>query len=109
MHSKIRLRPSYFPFTNASVEVDVSCYACWQKATNWCALCKNSQYLEILGAGLIAPEVYEACSLQVTGLNGFAFGLGLERIAMILYQIADIRSLYTNDLVFCQNIKTKGL
>ena len=71
MHSKIRLRPSYFPFTNASVEVDVSCYACFDKATNWCALCKNSRYLEILGAGLIAPEVYEACSLQVAGLNGW--------------------------------------
>ncbi|MDQ7983134.1 MAG: phenylalanine--tRNA ligase subunit alpha [Spiroplasma sp.] len=95
--SKIRLRPSYFPFTEPSAEVDVSCPLC---VTKGCSLCKYTGWIEILGSGMIHPNVFQACGISDPAINGFAFGVGIERIAMIKYSINDIRLFYNNDLRF---------
>ncbi|MCL8210505.1 Phenylalanine--tRNA ligase alpha subunit [Spiroplasma sp. JKS002671] len=95
--SKIRLRPSYFPFTEPSAEVDVSCPLCF---TRGCSLCKYTGWIEILGSGMIHPNVFQACGIEDETINGFAFGVGIERIAMIKYSIDDIRLFYNNDLRF---------
>lgn len=95
--SQIRLRPSYFPFTEPSAEVDVTCPIC---ITRGCALCKYTGWIEILGAGMIHPNVFSACNIKDENISGFAFGVGIERIAMIKYSIDDIRLFYTNDLRF---------
>ena len=94
---EIRLRPSYFPFTEPSVEVDVSCFKC--NGTG-CSMCKNSGWIEILGAGMVNNNVLEACGYDSRKFQGFALGMGIERIAMLKYGIDDIRLLYTNDLRF---------
>ena len=93
----IRLRPSYFQFTEPSVEVDVSCFNCDGKG---CQICKHSGWIEILGAGMVHPDVLEMAGIDSTVYSGFAFGLGIERTAMLKYGIEDIRSFYTNDLRF---------
>lgn len=95
--SKIRLRPSYFPFTEPSAEVDVSCPICGGRG---CSLCKHTGWIEILGAGMIHPNVFQACGIKDATITGFAFGVGIERIAMIKYSIDDIRLFYNNDLRF---------
>lgn len=95
--TQIRLRPSYFPFTEPSAEVDVSCPLCHTKG---CYLCKHSGWIEILGSGMIHPNVFAACGINSNELRGFAFGIGIERIAMIKYSIDDIRLFYNNDLRF---------
>ena len=93
----IRLRSSYFPFTEPSVEVDVSCYNCDGKG---CNICKGTGWIEILGAGMVHPNVLRMSGIDPKIYQGFAFGIGVERIAMLRYGIDDIRHLYTNDLRF---------
>jgi len=94
---KIRFRPHFFPFTEPSVEVDFTCHVCNGKG---CRVCKNSGWIEILGAGMVDPNVFEAVGYDPAKLTGFAFGMGIERIAMILFGIRDIRDLYENDARF---------
>lgn len=95
--TKIRLRPSYFPFTEPSVEVDVTCAICGGKG---CRVCKGTGWVEILGAGIVNPSVLEMCGISPDEYSGFAFGLGLERIAMIKYGIPNIKLFYENDMRF---------
>ena len=94
---KVRFRPSYFPFTEPSVEVDVSCPFCNGKG---CSVCKGSGWIEILGAGMVHPHVLEMNGFDPEKCSGFAFGVGLERVAMLKYGIDDIRNFYMNDLRF---------
>lgn len=94
---KIRFRPSYFPFTEPSFEVDVSCHMCDGKG---CNVCKNTGYIEVLGAGMVHPKVLEDAGFDSQKYNGFAFGVGVERVAMLKYGIDDIRNFYVNDLRF---------
>ncbi|MFS1663472.1 phenylalanine--tRNA ligase subunit alpha [Streptococcus sp. zg-JUN1979] len=94
---EIRLRPSYFPFTEPSVEVDVSCFKCGGKG---CNVCKKTGWIEILGAGMVHPRVLEMSGLDAEKYSGFAFGLGQERIAMLRYGINDIRAFYQGDVRF---------
>jgi phenylalanyl-tRNA synthetase alpha chain len=95
--TKIRMRPSFFPFTEPSAEVDVTCVHC---QGNGCRFCKQTGWLEILGSGMVHPKVLEAGGYDPKRYSGFAFGLGVERIAMLKYGIDDIRHFYTNDLRF---------
>ncbi|MBA2795042.1 phenylalanine--tRNA ligase subunit alpha [Streptococcus porcinus] len=96
---KIRLRPSYFPFTEPSVEVDVSCFKCGGKG---CNVCKGTGWIEILGAGMVHPSVLEMSGVNAEEYSGFAFGLGQERIAMLRYGINDIRGFYQGDMRFSE-------
>lgn len=95
--TKVRLRPSYFPFTEPSVEVDVTCSMCHGKG---CRVCKGSGWVEILGAGIVNPAVLEMCGIDSGEYSGFAFGFGIDRIAMIKYGIPNIKMLYENDMRF---------
>ncbi len=95
--TKIRLRPSYFPFTEPSVEVDVTCSMCHGKG---CRVCKGTGWVEILGAGIVNPAVLEMCGIDSKKYSGFAFGFGIDRIAMIKYGIPNIKLLYENDMRF---------
>ena len=92
-----RFRPSYFPFTEPSAELDVACFVCRGKRTG-CRVCKESGWLEVLGAGMVHPQVLENVGLDSRELTGFAFGLGVERFAMLRYGIPTIRSFYENDV-----------
>ena len=96
-NSKLRFRPSYFPFTEPSYEVDVSCFKCNGKG---CNLCKNTGWIEILGSGMVHPNVLRENGYNPDEYTGFAFGTGLDRLAMFKYEIPDIRILYTNDVRF---------
>ena len=96
---KIRLRPHHFPFTEPSAEVDVMCFQCHGKG---CRMCKGEGYIELLGAGMVHPKVLEGCGIDSSVYSGFAFGLGLERIAMRRYNIGDMRLLYENDYRFLE-------
>ncbi len=91
---EIRLRPSYFPFTEPSAEVDISCFVCGGKG---CKLCKDTGWIEILGSGMVHPKVLEMSGYDPQKVRGFAFGIGIERIAMLKYGINDIRALFEND------------
>lgn len=93
----IRFRPSYFQFTEPSVEVDVSCHICGGKG---CNVCKGTGWIEILGAGMVHPNVLKMAGYDPNEVSGFAFGVGIERVAMLKYGIDDIRNFYTNDLRF---------
>ena len=93
----IKIRPSYFPFTEPSVEVDVECFLCKGKG---CSICKQSGWLEILGAGMVHPNVFKYCGIDPEKYTGFAFGMGIERIALLKYGIDDIRLFYENDARF---------
>jgi phenylalanyl-tRNA synthetase alpha chain len=95
--TKIRLRPSYFPFTEPSAEVDVSCNICSGKG---CNVCKNTGYLEILGCGMVDPNVLENCGIDSKKYTGYAFGMGIERIAMLKYGVKDLRLFFENDVRF---------
>ena len=95
--TRTRFRPHHFPFTEPSAEVDISCFACGGKG---CKLCKNEGWIEILGAGMVHPHVLEMCGIDPNVYSGFAFGLGIERIAMLKYHIDDMRLLYENDIRF---------
>jgi phenylalanyl-tRNA synthetase alpha chain len=94
---RVRFRPSYFPFTEPSAEVDVSCFVC---AGEGCRLCKYEGWIEILGAGMVHPKVFEAVGYDPEKVTGFAFGLGVERVAMLRYGIEDMRLLYESDVRF---------
>ena len=100
---EIRLRPSYFPFTEPSVEVDVSCFKCGGEG---CNVCKQTGWIEILGAGMVHPNVLEMAGFDSTKYSGFAFGMGPDRIAMLKYGIEDIRHFYTNDVRFLDQFKS---
>ncbi|MNJ46651.1 Phenylalanine--tRNA ligase alpha subunit [compost metagenome] len=96
-NTQIRLRPSFFPFTEPSVEVDVTCVKC---AGGGCRVCKNTGWLEILGSGMVHPRVLEMSGYDPEQYSGFAFGMGVERIAMLKYGVDDIRHFFNNDLRF---------
>jgi len=95
--AKIRLRPSYFPFTEPSAEVDVSCTICNAKG---CNVCKNTGWLEILGCGMVDPSVLESCGIDSKEYTGFAFGMGIERITQLKYKVNDLRLYSENDVRF---------
>ena len=95
--AKVRLRPSFFPYTEPSAEVDISCQSCGGPG---CAICKQTGWLEILGSGMVHPAVFEAVSYDPEEVTGFAFGVGVERLAMLKYGVDDIRLFYENDLRF---------
>ena len=95
--TKVKFRPHHFPFTEPSAEVDVSCFKCGGKG---CRFCKGSGWIEILGCGMVHPHVLEMCGIDPEEYTGFAFGVGLERIALLKYEIDDMRLLYENDLRF---------
>ncbi len=97
--TQIRLRPSYFPFTEPSAEMDVSCTICGGKG---CSMCKGSGWLEILGCGMVDPNVLENCGIDSKKYTGFAFGLGIERMTMLKYKTNDIRLYFENDVRFIQ-------
>ena len=99
---EIRLRPSYFPFTEPSAEVDISCVICGGKG---CRVCKNSGWLEILGSGMVHPNVLRMSGYDPDKINGYAFGMGVERIAMLKYGIDDLRLFFENDLRFIRQFE----
>jgi phenylalanyl-tRNA synthetase alpha chain len=101
--TKIRLRPSYFPFTEPSAEMDVNCSICGGKG---CNLCKYTGWLEILGCGMVDPNVLEACNIDSQKYTGFAFGMGIERTAMLLYGVKDIRLYFENDIRFLRQFRS---
>ena len=100
--TKIRFRPSYFPFTETSAEMDVSCNIC---GGNGCNICKLSGWVEILGCGMVDPNVLEACGIDSNIYSGYAFGMGIERITMMKYQINDLRLFFENDLRFLKQFE----
>ncbi len=100
--TQIRLRPSYFPFTEPSAEMDISCSICGGKG---CAVCKGTGWLEILGCGMVDPNVLKNCNIDADKYTGFAFGMGVERIAMLKYQVRDIRLFFKNDTRFIKQFE----
>ena len=102
-NAQIRLRPSYFPFTEPSAEVDVSCNICGGKG---CNICKGTGWLEIMGCGMVDPNVLEASGIDSTVYTGFAFGMGIERIAMLKWQVKDLRHYFENDIRFLKEFET---
>jgi len=100
--TKVRLRPSYFPFTEPSVEVDLSCSECGGKG---CRLCKGTGWIEVLGAGMLNRHVLENCGVDPDEYTGFAFGMGIERIAMLKYGINNIKTLFENDVRFLEQFE----
>lgn len=102
--TKVRFRPSFFPFTEPSVEVDVSCFKCSGKG---CNLCKQTGWIEVLGAGMVHPNVLEMCGYDSKVYQGFAFGTGMDRFAMFKYGIPDIRTIYGNDIRFLNQFDRK--
>ncbi|WP_420214412.1 phenylalanine--tRNA ligase subunit alpha [Limosilactobacillus mucosae] len=102
---KVRLRPSYFPFTEPSVEADVTCFNCLGKG---CAICKGTGWIEVLGAGMVHPNVLKMSGVDPDVYGGFAFGLGPDRFAMIKYGVEDIRDFYQNDMRFLTQFDQKG-
>ena len=98
----IRLRPSYFPFTEPSAEMDISCNICGGKG---CNICKYTGWVEILGCGMVDPNVFENCDIDSKKYTGFAFGMGVERIAMLKYQVNDIRLYFENDVRFLRQFR----
>ncbi len=104
--TKLRFRPSYFPFTEPSYEVDVSCFKCKGKG---CNLCKNTGWIELLGAGMVHPNVLKMNGYDPEKYTGFAFGTGLDRLAMFKYEITDMRLLYQNDVRFLNQFDRKDI
>lgn len=96
-NTKIRLRPSYFPFTEPSAEIDISCFIC---GGSGCKICKNTGWVEIAGSGMVDPNVLENCGIDPTKYSGFAFGMGIERVTMLKYQLDDLRLFSENDIRF---------
>ena len=97
------MRPSYFPFTEPSAEVDVSCNLCGGKG---CNVCKGTGWLEIMGCGMVDPNVLEECGIDSKKDSGFAFGMGVERIAMLKYGVKDLRLYFENDVRFLHQFDT---
>lgn len=102
-HTKIRLRPSYFPFTEPSAEMDISCDIC---GGDGCAFCKHTGWVEILGCGMVDPAVLEANGIDSTQFTGYAFGMGVERIANLKYKVSDLRLFSENDVRFLQQFQS---
>jgi phenylalanyl-tRNA synthetase alpha chain len=100
--TKIRLRPSYFPFTEPSAEMDVSCFICNSKG---CNVCKHSGWVEIMGCGMVDPAVLQNCGIDANIYSGFAFGMGIERIAMLKYRVNDLRLFSENDIRFLKQFQ----
>ncbi len=105
-NTNVRFRPSYFGFTEPSYEVDVTCFKCGGKG---CPLCKNIGWIEILGSGMVHPNVLRMCGYDPEVYTGFAFGVGIERLAMFKYSITDLRSIYTNDVRMLDNFNRKDV
>ena len=101
--TQIRLRPSYFPFTEPSAEMDISCNICGGVG---CAFCKNTGWVEILGCGMVDPAVLEACGIDSKVYSGYAFGLGVERITNLKYRVKDLRMFSENDVRFLEQFKS---
>ena len=99
-NTRVRFRPSFFPFTEPSVEVDMSFTACGGKTDGACRVCKGTGWLEILGSGMVDPAVFTAVGYQPEEVTGFAFGMGVERIAMLKYGLTDLRMNFENDIRF---------
>lgn len=97
--TKIRLRPSYFPFTEPSAEMDISCHICGGKG---CSFCKHTGWVEILGCGMVDPNVLEACGIDSKVYTGYAFGMGVERITNLKYRVSDLRMFSENDTRFLE-------
>jgi phenylalanyl-tRNA synthetase alpha chain len=97
----IRLRPSYFPFTEPSAEVDISCVFC----TSGCRICKHTGWIEILGCGMVHPEVFRQVGIDSEQYTGFAFGLGVERLTMLRYGVDDLRLFFDNDIGFLEQLQ----
>ncbi|MFO8000326.1 MAG: phenylalanine--tRNA ligase subunit alpha [Marinilabilia sp.] len=104
-NTQIRLRPSYFPFTEPSAEMDISCTLCGGEG---CSICKYTGWVEILGCGMVDPAVLGNCNIDSERYTGFAFGMGIERIAMLKYQINDIRLFFENDVRFLEQFKAEN-
>ena len=104
--TKVRFRPSFFPFTEPSVEVDVTCFKCEGKG---CPLCKKTGFIEVLGAGMVHPNVLEMCGYDSKKYQAFAFGTGMDRFSMFRYNINDMRILYANDLKFLEQFDRKDV
>ena len=102
--TKTRLRPSYFPFTEPSAEVDVSCWTCGGEG---CRMCKGEGWIEVLGCGMVHPDVLEMSGYDSKKYQGFAFGTGMDRFAMFKYGIPDIRTIYGNDIRFIEEFDRK--
>jgi phenylalanyl-tRNA synthetase alpha chain len=98
----VRLRPSFFPYTEPSAELDISCAACGGKG---CPMCKNTGWIEVLGSGMVHPAVFEAVGYDPERYTGFAFGMGIERIALLKWGVEDIRLFYENDLRFLEQFR----
>ena len=103
--TQIRLRPSFFPFTEPSAEMDISCSICGGKG---CNICKYSGWVEILGCGMVDPNVLEACGIDSKEYSGFAFGMGIERMTMLKYQVNDIRLFFENDIRFIKQFSSES-
>ncbi|MBO7317064.1 MAG: phenylalanine--tRNA ligase subunit alpha [Paludibacteraceae bacterium] len=101
-HTQIRLRPSYFPFTEPSAEMDISCHICGGKG---CPFCKNTGWVEILGCGMVDPNVLESCGIDSKKYTGYAFGMGVERITNLKYRVKDLRMFSENDVRFLDQFK----
>lgn len=101
--TKIRLRPSYFPFTEPSAEMDISCHICGGKG---CGFCKHTGWVEILGCGMVDPNVLELCGIDCKVYSGYAFGLGVERITNLKYQVSDLRMFSENDVRFLREFES---
>lgn len=101
-NTQTKFRPSYFPFTEPSVEVDVTCSECGGKG---CRVCKGSGWVEILGAGMVNPKVLSGCGIDPAVYSGFAFGMGIDRIALTRYKISDMRIMFENDVRFLEQFK----
>ena len=97
--ARLRFRPHHFPFTEPSAEVDVSCFVC---GGTGCRVCKGEGWIEILGCGMVHPKVLEICGIDSTVYSGFAFGMGIERIAMRKFGVDDLRMMYENDVRFLE-------
>ncbi len=98
----VRFRPSYFPFTEPSAEVDIACVMCEGKG---CRVCGHTGWLEVMGCGMVHPKVFESCNVDTESYSGFAFGMGVERLAMLRYGVNDLRLFFENDLRFLQQFK----
>jgi phenylalanyl-tRNA synthetase alpha chain len=98
-HQGVRFRPSFFPYTEPSAEVDIRCIRCQGAG---CAMCKRTGWIEILGSGMVHPAVFEYVGYDPDRVSGFAFGMGIERVALLKWDIDDIRLLYENDLRFLE-------
>jgi len=103
-NTKIRIRPSYFPFTEPSAEVDISCFICNQEG---CSICKKTGWVEIGGCGMVDPNVLKNCEIDTSVYSGFAFGMGIERTAMLKYKVDDIRLFYQNDIRFLRQFASE--